>query len=134
MLRIATIAVLLAVQPMQAHADDLAEFTAYVETCVAANGTTDALVGACIDERISAHEDELGDLLLETEVTIEAEQVPALRAAQAAWQDYRDKTCAYQAALAPRDALPRELFCRFRLVNARTADVLEGADFAMFED
>ncbi len=125
---------LLAIQPISAQADDLAAFSGYVETCVAEHGTIDAVVGSCVGEQVAARENYLGDLLIETEGALEAAQIPALRSAQAAWEDYRDKTCAYHVALKPRDAMPRELFCRLRLVNSRIADVLENADFAAFED
>lgn len=127
-------AVLFTALPVAARADDLADFTGYVETCVAEVGTIDALVGACVDEQVSAQENHLGDILIETEGTLEAEHVLPFKAAQAAWELYRDKTCAYQSALEKRDAMPRGLFCRLRLVNARISDVLENADFAAFED
>ena len=136
--RIAAIAVVAllagALSVSQAQADDRSDFAAYVETCVAENGTTDALVGACIEDQVASRENYLGDILIETEGALEAELVLPFQAAQAAWELYRDKTCAYQAALEPRDALPRGLFCRLRLVNDRIADVLENAEFSAFED
>lgn len=125
---------LLAALPMAARADDLADFAEYVETCVADVGTIDKLVIACVDDQVAAQESYLGDILIETEGVIAEAQVPALRATQAAWESYRDKSCAYHAALKPRDAAPRALMCRLRLVNARIAEVLAGDEFAAFED
>ena len=134
MLKPLLLTLLLAALPVAAHADDRADFTRYVEACVAENGTTDALVGACVEDQVASQENYLGDILIETEGALEAELVLPFQAAQAAWELYRDKTCAYQAALEPRDAMPRGLLCRLRLVNARIADVLENAEFSAFED
>ena len=134
MLKPLLLALLLAALPVVGHADDRADFASHVETCVAEFGTTDALVGACVEEQVAARENYLGDILIETEGALDAKHGLAFNAAQAAWELYRDKTCAYQAALEPRDAMPRGLLCRLRLVNARISDVLENAAFAAFED
>ena len=127
-------AVLFTALPLAVRADDLADFNGYVETCIAEHGTIDKLVIACLDDQIGAQENYLGDILTETEGVIAEAQVPALRATQAAWESYRDASCAYHAALKPRDAAPRALMCRLRLVNARIAEVLASDEFAAFED
>jgi uncharacterized protein YecT (DUF1311 family) len=132
---IAVVALLATALPISlARADDLGEFQGYVETCVAEHGTVDKLVGACLDDQISSMENYLGDILGETEAVLDAAGIAGLRASQAAWESYRDASCAYHAARAPRDAMPRALMCRLRLVNARIAEILENEDFARFED
>lgn len=113
---------------------DRSQFQGYLDTCVAEHGTIDALVAPCVSDQVAAQENHLVDLLIETEAALMPDQVEALQMAQATWEAYRDAICAYQASLKPRDAEPRELFCRLRLVNARIADVLENEDFAEFED
>ena len=128
-------AVLFAATPLSvAWADDRTQFNDYVETCVAEHGTTDALVAACLEEQVGSVEAYLGDILSETEGFLDEPAVAALRSAQAAWERYRDQSCAYHAARAPRDAVPRALMCRLRLVNARVAEILENEDFAAFDD
>lgn len=128
-------AIMLAAAPFPlARADDRARFSEYVETCVAEHGTTDALVAACVEDQVASNEAYLGDILSETEGLIDEPGIAALRAAQAAWERYRDESCAYHAIRVPRDAVSRLLMCRLRLVNARIGEILANEDFASFED
>jgi uncharacterized protein YecT (DUF1311 family) len=111
-------------------AADRAEFADYVATCTAADGPDAAAISACISDQVSALENYLGDILVETEGIVGDGHVEALNAAQSAWESFRDKACAYEAAIGSGHTERRAQFCRLRLVEARIDEILEGEDFA----
>ncbi|WP_417307897.1 lysozyme inhibitor LprI family protein [Devosia sp.] len=112
---------------------DRAEFTTMVDTCVAQFGTIDKDLAACIEAEIATRGNALEARIAEAARTLDEAAADALFASQAAWTDWRVASCAYHAALAPRDADPRELFCNLRLLNARTEQLEAGSSWADFE-
>lgn len=112
---------------------DRTQFTAMVDTCVARFGTIDKDVVACIEAELATRDAALEARIAEASETLDETSATALAASQAAWTDWRTASCAYHAALAPRDAAPRELFCQLRLLNARTEQLEAGSAWAEFE-
>ena len=120
--------------PVAVHADDRAEFDGFVAVCMEEHGTIDKLLIPCIEDHVASKENYLSDILIEAEGIVAEDQIQRLHAAQAAWESYRDTSCAYHAAFKPRDDVPRAQMCRLRLVNGRIAEILAHEDFAEFGD
>jgi uncharacterized protein YecT (DUF1311 family) len=128
-----TVALLTAGAQAGDAAGDRAEFADYVATCTQEHGTDAEALSACVSDQVFALESYLGDILSETEGIVGDDHVAALHAAQAAWEAFRDRACAYEAAIGSGDAERRAQFCRLRLVKDRIDEILEGEDFASAE-
>jgi uncharacterized protein YecT (DUF1311 family) len=135
MIRTALLAASFALVASPSLADAAADRTTFetmVEACVAENGTTDALVLACMEEKQGAADAEMATAL-DALAASEPDHAVALRAAQVTWEAYRLTQCNYHAEVRPRDANPRRLFCAMRLGQQRLSQLREGLDFADYE-
>lgn len=135
MIRTALLAAALVVGASPCLADaaaDRAAFGGMVDACVAENGTTDALVLVCMEEKQGAADAEIATEL-DALAAANPDHAVALKAAQVTWDAYRLTQCNFHAEVKPRDADPRRLFCAMRLGQQRLEQLREGLDFADYE-